>query len=82
MKGKQGFTLIELLVVIAIIGLLAGLTVPIATKGATGAKKKRAQMEVNSLVVAVGQFHDDHHAPESAVPHHHACPRHQIFAGR
>lgn len=58
---KQGFTLIELLVVIAIIAVLAGLMVPVATRGTSGAKKKKAQLEVNSLVVAVNQFHSDHH---------------------
>ena len=60
-KTRGGFTLVELLVVIAIIAMLAGLMVPLTSKGAAGAKKKRAALEVNSLVVAVGQFHDDHH---------------------
>lgn len=61
MKRESGFTLVELLVVIAIIALLAGMMVPLASKGGDAAKKKRAALEVNSLVVAVGQFRDDHH---------------------
>ena len=61
MKRESGFTLVELLVVIAIIGMLAGIMVPLASRGGAAAKKKRAAMEANSLVVAVGQFRDDHH---------------------
>ena len=60
-RNAQGFTLVELLVVIAIIGLLAGLLVPLAGRGADSAKKKRAALEANSLAVAVTQYHDDHH---------------------
>lgn len=58
---KSGFTLVEMLVVIAIVGILAGILVPLATRGGESAKKKKAQLEANSLVVAVGQFHGDHH---------------------
>jgi len=61
MNGKHGFTLVEMLVVIAVIGILAAMLVPLASSGGESAKKKKAQLEANALVVAVGQFHDDHH---------------------
>ena len=60
-KNRSGFTLVELLVVIAIIGLLASLTVPIAGRAASGSKKRKAQMEANSLKVSVQQYAQDHH---------------------
>ena len=60
-KSHSGFTLVELLVVIAIIGLLASLTVPIAGRAASGSKKRKAQMEANSLKVSVQQYYQDHH---------------------
>lgn len=58
---KQGFTLIELLTVVAIIGILAGILVPMGGKAVASAKARRAAMEAQGLVVAVSQFHDDHH---------------------
>ena len=58
---KQGFTLIELLVVVAIIGILAGILVPMGGKATASAKARKASMEAQGLVVAVSQFHDDHH---------------------
>ena len=61
MRKKDGFTLIELLVVVAIIGILAGILVPLAGKATGSAKARKASMEAQGLVVAVSQFHDDHH---------------------
>jgi prepilin-type N-terminal cleavage/methylation domain-containing protein len=58
---KDGFTLIELLVVVAIIGVLAGILVPLGGKATASAKARKASMEAQGLVVAVNQFHDDHH---------------------
>ena len=61
MRKQDGFTLIELLVVVAIIGILAGILVPLAGKATGSAKARKASMEAQGLVVAVSQFHDDHH---------------------
>ena len=58
---RDGFTLIELLVVVAIIGILAGILVPMGGKATASAKARKASMEAQGLVVAVSQFHDDHH---------------------
>ena len=60
-SNRSGFTLVELLVVIGIIGLLASLMVPIAGRAASGSKKRKAQMEANSLKVSVQQYYQDHH---------------------
>jgi prepilin-type N-terminal cleavage/methylation domain-containing protein len=61
MMRRDGFTLIELLVVVAIIGILAGILVPLGGKATASAKARKASMEAQGLVVAVNQFHDDHH---------------------
>ena len=58
---KQGFTLVELLVVIAIIALLSAILVPLTSKGTVAAKKKKAALEADALVVAVTRYHEDHH---------------------
>lgn len=55
-----GFTLIEILTVIAIISILAAILVPVVGKSKETALKRRAVVEMNSIKVAVRQFHADH----------------------
>ena len=57
---RNGFTLIEILAVIAIIGILAAIIVPVAGGAKEAAQKRRAAAEMQSIKVAVMQFHDDH----------------------
>ena len=57
---KPGFTLIEILTVIAIISILAAIIVPVAGGAKETAKKRRAVAEMQSIKVAVMQFHADH----------------------
>lgn len=63
MTGRRtaGFTLIEILVVVAVVGILASILIPVAGRAAKGSKKRKAQVEVSSLKMAVEQFHQDHH---------------------
>ena len=63
MTGRRtaGFTLIEILVVVAVVGILASILIPVAGRAAKGSKKRKAQVEVSSLKMAVEQFHKDHH---------------------
>ena len=58
--GRGGFTLIEILAVIAIIGILAAILVPVAGHARQAALKRRAMVEMNSIKMAVLQFHQEH----------------------
>jgi prepilin-type N-terminal cleavage/methylation domain-containing protein len=57
---KNGFTLIEILVVVVILGILMAILVPVVGGAGKTAKKRRAQVEVNSIKTAVLQFVDEY----------------------
>ena len=56
---REGFTLVEMLVVVAIIAILASILVPTVGGGLKSAKKRRADVECQSIATAVQQFHSD-----------------------
>ena len=68
---NHGFTLIELLVVIAIIAILAAMGFGAGAAVMNTAKKTVATNDCTNLVLAVGNFYDDHNylpeAPEAGT---------------
>ena len=57
---RSGFTLVEILVVIAIISILAAIILPMGDAARKAALRRRAALEMNSIKMAVLQFHADH----------------------
>jgi prepilin-type N-terminal cleavage/methylation domain-containing protein len=55
-RGTLGFTLVELLVVIGIIAVLLAIGYPAAKSVGNGAKKGRAAVDVQKIVVAIESF--------------------------
>lgn len=58
-KSVKGFTLIELLAVIVIILILAGLFVGVGGPARESAKKRRAEVMISALEVAIGMYKAD-----------------------
>ena len=58
-RERGGFTLVEMLVVVAIIAILASILVPSVNSGLKSAKKRRAEVECQSIETAVRQFQSD-----------------------
>jgi prepilin-type N-terminal cleavage/methylation domain-containing protein len=60
LRASAAFTLIELLTVIAIIGILAGLLLPAIARAKVQAQKKKAQLEVTQIAVAIQAYESDY----------------------
>lgn len=60
-RQRGGFTLVEMLVVVAIIAVLASILVPAVNGGLKSAKKRRAEVECQSIATAVRLFQNDFH---------------------
>jgi len=54
--ARRGFTLIEILVVVVILGILAGLVVPRIADQPEKARRTKAQMQIESLELALKLF--------------------------
>lgn len=54
--GRDGFTLIEILIVVIILGILAGLVVPRIVGKPGEARQTKAQMQIESLEMALKMF--------------------------
>ena len=54
--GRGGFTLIEILIVVIILGVLAGLVVPRIVGKPGEARQTKAQMQIESLEMALKMF--------------------------
>jgi general secretion pathway protein G len=58
-KYTQAFTLIELLVVMAIILIIAGMLVSVGGPASKSAKKRKAEVMISALEVAIGMYKAD-----------------------
>jgi len=58
-KCTQAFTLIELLAVMTIILVLAGLFVGVSGPASQSAKKRKAEVMISALEVAISMYHAD-----------------------
>ena len=56
---SAGFTLVEMLVVVAVIAILAAILIPSVGGARKSAAKRKAELECNSIKVAVEQFFSD-----------------------
>jgi prepilin-type N-terminal cleavage/methylation domain-containing protein len=64
----RGFTYLELLIVITLIATLAAIGVPNFLEAQTRAKVARARADMATLMVAVEEYHRDHHAYPPNAP--------------
>ena len=61
MRSRRAFTLIELMVVITIIGILAGLLLPVFSKGKAKAQGTYCLNNGKQLMVAMSLYTDEYH---------------------